>query len=283
MSAPTPAEIRSLVRLLDDDHPVVRAAVKRRVAELGDDLERGLAELEPEASGGWIPQLRRLRTEFQDERFREAWTSVLTQSKPDPERLEDALILLALRDAPSGMDEETLRGQLDSLARGFRLLVPRADFRHLALHLFGTGRFTGNEDDYYGPKNSNLAWVLQERRGNPILLACVMILVGRRIGLEIGGCNFPAHFLARYLCPESGRLYFIDCFNEGRVFPAELLLRHRPPGFEDAEEVIQVAAPVEVILGRVLRNLERALDQSGRPEEQRFARELWHRLAEGRR
>jgi regulator of sirC expression with transglutaminase-like and TPR domain len=283
MEVPTPAEIRSVVRLLDDEHPVVREAVRRRVAAWGEDWERGVAGMETELEADaemreGLAEVRRLRAEFRDERFREEWEAVLRSPRGEVERLEDALVLLARREAPPGTDEEGIRGKLDALARGFRILVPEADFRHLAVHLFGTGRFSGNEEDYYAPENSHLGWVLRERRGNPILLACVMMFVGRRVGLDIGGCNYPAHFLARHRCPDEGRLYLIDCFNEGRVFPAELLVKHRPPGFPDVAELVRDPAAVETILGRVLRNLDQAWERKGRKDEQRFVRELGRRL-----
>lgn len=55
--------------------------------------------------------------------------------------------------------------------------------------------FAGNRDDYDALENSNLGWVLAQRRGIPITLAVVLIRVARRAGHRAVGVNFPGHFL----------------------------------------------------------------------------------------
>lgn len=42
---------------------------------------------------------------------------------------------------------------------------------------------------------SHVRWVMQHRQGLPITLAVVLIELGRRVGLETYGVNFPGHFI----------------------------------------------------------------------------------------
>lgn len=57
--------------------------------------------------------------------------------------------------------------------------------------------FAGNADDYGALLNSNLAWVLEKRRGIPITLGVVLMGVARRAGHSAVGINFPGHFLVQ--------------------------------------------------------------------------------------
>jgi regulator of sirC expression with transglutaminase-like and TPR domain len=55
--------------------------------------------------------------------------------------------------------------------------------------------FEGNSDDYGSLDNSNLARVLDTRRGIPITLGVVLIQVARAAGRQAVGINFPGHFI----------------------------------------------------------------------------------------
>jgi len=269
------SEIPALLKLLDDEHPTVRAAVKKRLAALGPDFEGLLCQYAPEEAASLIPQAVKLRREFLREEFWRSWET-WRQLSSSVAKLEQGLTLLSDHLSGTVLD---IGGSLDALAAEFREIDPAGDARDLAAYLFASGRFSGNEGNYYAPGNSNLARVLADGQGNPILLACVMILVGDRVGLEVGGCNFPSHFLARYEDPEDGALYLIDCFNGGKVFSADTLIRHQPIDFPEVEAVVRLPASAEVIISRVLRNLDHAFERAGQPEEQGFMGELWQSMA----
>ena len=57
--------------------------------------------------------------------------------------------------------------------------------------------FKGAVDSYARFENSRLDYVLKERRGIPISLGIVAVLVSRNIGLTAQGINFPGHFLVQ--------------------------------------------------------------------------------------
>ncbi len=80
---------------------------------------------------------------------------------------------------------------LDELAAG----VSERTFAGLRRHLYDDVGFTGDARDYDDPTNSFLDVVLRRRRGLPILLATVMMEVGRRVGVGVLGIGMPMHFL----------------------------------------------------------------------------------------
>lgn len=74
--------------------------------------------------------------------------------------------------------------------------------------------FVGDTVDYYHPDNSSLSRVIERRKGLPILLACLWILIGEAAGVEVYGVGMPGHFLARVGGPEG---LLVDPFAGGRI------------------------------------------------------------------
>jgi regulator of sirC expression with transglutaminase-like and TPR domain len=89
-----------------------------------------------------------------------------------------------------------LAGALDTLDR-LAGECPDSTFEGLRHYLFHDVGFRGNREQYDDPRNSFLDLVLAGRTGLPILLATVMIEVGRRAGVPVVGIGMPMHFLVR--------------------------------------------------------------------------------------
>jgi regulator of sirC expression with transglutaminase-like and TPR domain len=131
---------------------------------------------------------------------------------PDAVPLDEAGLCIAAHADPS-VDVDAYLARFDELAAEVR--VPTLD--GLVRHLYSSGRFIGNNDDYYDPRNSFLNEVLDRRLGIPITLAVVGMEVGRRIGVPVWGVGLPGHFLVRDKVDPS---VFIDPFHRGRQLDA---------------------------------------------------------------
>ena len=81
------------------------------------------------------------------------------------------------------------------------------------------------EDEYNQPAASDLIQVIDGGPGLPITLSCVFLLVGRRLELEVDGCNCPGHFMARAIV--SGRPVLVDCFSGGRLLGDSIIMTLR--------------------------------------------------------
>lgn len=277
MSDPN-VELRSLVRLLDDEHPMVRSAVRSRLAAYGLGLREALITAVP---GLGTPELE-LALELSRHERRAIllgdWADWMAQPS-GVEKLERGHCLLAQYLDPAGAGDSDIPGMLSQLAMDHELECGEPDFRSLAEFLFASGRFRGARERYYHPESSNLLSVLKAGEGNPISLACIYILVGSRLGLDVGGCNYPVHFLARARSPQNGEVYLIDCYNEGRVIGARELIEHHPLTSDTVTNVVMTPAPAELVISRVLRNLENAFRRENQRREEEFMRHLWRKLA----
>ena len=74
---------------------------------------------------------------------------------------------------------------------------PDPTFDGLRRYLFHDLAFRGDREHYDDPRNSFLDLVLARRTGLPILLATVMMEVGRRAEVPVVGIGMPMHFLVR--------------------------------------------------------------------------------------
>ncbi len=89
----------------------------------------------------------------------------------------------------------------------------------LALDLRLTGEILRLDD----PGQTDIIEVCERRRGQPVMLATLYVLIGRGAGLEVSGIDFPGHFLVRVRTPEG--ITVIDPFIEGREVGASELTR----------------------------------------------------------
>lgn len=127
-------------------------------------------------------------------------------------------------------------------------------------YLFDDLGFSGNQQDYYDPRNSYLNDVLDRKLGIPISLGVIQMELARRMGVPLEGVSFPGHFLVRL--PVDEGLLVLDPYHKGRSVDAhELKLRARPHlgGNDiDDQQLLQILAPAShrAILMRMLRNLK---------------------------
>ena len=291
------AEDRNLIhilKLLDDESPTVRNRV-------WEQLEANLPAWEPDIRAR-LPELAQApRRRLEDllsgrarRGFRTSWLR-WRRLRGDMEKLEAALAGLSWylaedragrkrvgdgdgpvnneRRAPSGRDSglpprhPALAPLLDGLAADYLADGRASTPSSLAAWLFAEERFKGAETEYYDPANSDLVQVIGKRKGIPISLACVFMLVGHRLGMAIHGCDVPEHFLTR--APEGGRELIIDCFDGGKIIEGERLGQLEQKYAPEFSRLVRTPAEPEAIVARILRNLINAYHLAGdRPASQ---------------
>ena len=259
-----------LIKLLNDETPEVQEQVIKALCAFGygltDEIKRQSIEVDDER----CDLLREVSARRRRSRLFERWKTCLSLID-DKEKLEGAFCLLAeyeLSEDTAG----TLTILLDQFASGYQEKHGNADVFTLAHYLFRTSGLSGcDQNEYYNPAASNLVSVIRRGRGLPISLACIYLLVGKRLGLDIEGCNVPNHFLARAIAGD--RLILVDCFNGGATLDVAQLI---PKGYDAAEQIagIRRGASVATILQRVLSNLSQAHSYEKNDSEATFFIEL---------
>ena len=141
----------------------------------------------------------------------------------------------------------------------------------LRAFLFKETRLTGNQEEYYDPRNSDLAWGIAEGRSNPLGLCLIFMLVGRRLNFEIEGVNFPGHFMCRIF--EDGYPLIIDCYDHGQLHLQSTLLES-PELSRTQRSLLRQAVDPGTILQRLLNNLHQSLEHAARDEDARLIKQL---------
>jgi regulator of sirC expression with transglutaminase-like and TPR domain len=173
---------------------------------------------------------------------------------PAAVRLDDAALSMAA--VLQARDTAPAAGILDELAAG----CTSRSLDGVRRHLFDDLGFAGDAEQYDAPRNSFLDVVLARRRGLPILLATVVIEVGRRCGVPCVGIGMPMHFLVRaaddeeaFIDPFSGEA--LDRLGARRRF--EVLSGGRLPWDDRHLE----PTPARLIVLRMLTNLRAAYER----------------------
>ncbi|HLP40153.1 MAG TPA: transglutaminase-like domain-containing protein [Fibrobacteria bacterium] len=261
-------QIRSILRLLDDDSPKVRDRMWELVSA---NLPAWASTLRASAGGLASGPRRRLLDLLADsdrEVIRSSWGEWRTLPG-EAEKLEAALEFLSVYLArQAGEPESSLGPILDGLAAEYLALGSAPTPTGLARFLFVAKGLRGANTEYYDPRNSDLLNVLRTGRGIPISLACIYILVGRRLGLDIAGCDVPEHFLTR--AQEGGKTVIIDCYDGGRALGRDRLVLLERKYAPDFNRLIKARASAESMVARVLRNLINAFHLAGRKDASEF-------------
>jgi regulator of sirC expression with transglutaminase-like and TPR domain len=127
--------------------------------------------------------------------------------------------------------------------------------------LFHDWGFRGNIEHYNDPRNSLIDQVLKRRKGLPLTLCIIYLLVAERLEITLEPVALPGHFLVGYYNEKEP--FFIDPFEQGLFRDSEEvfdLLRSR----KIVPQVSDLApSSIREVLSRNCRNLHNHYLQSG--------------------
>lgn len=263
----------ALTGLLDDPSPAVRRSLLVHFAKHGResvDFLRHVASQPDHALAGhanWF--LRELDFSDPVAEFRGFIRSLNYE-------LETGALLLSRTIHPD-LDIGASCTQLDRMAARCRELIAepatvRDKCRVMNRVLFHEFALRGNTEHYADPLNSFLDQVLIRRKGIPISLSIVYLLVAERLGLSLEPVGLPGHFMVG--CYAEELPFYIDPFSAGRFISASeavaMLRQHTPsPSIADL-----APTPVREVLCRCCRNLVNHYSVANDPEHARLFAEF---------
>ncbi len=181
--------------------------------------------------------------------------------------LRDGMAAISLLDQESRTSRiEVLRG-LDGLADGWFNQLPEGAPRddkvlNLMAFLFGKDRFVGNAEDYYSLDNCFIHRVLEHKRGLPVTLSILAVILAEEAGLPLYGIGLPLHFIVGYFQGPKG-IRFFDCFDGGREVTKEECVQYLHSRGIFFHPQLLSPCDNEAILNRVLVNIKHIAQRSG--------------------
>jgi len=250
----SPAEREAFASLLDDTSPAVRKQLLAHFLARADAAKRFLVTL---AEGKHRELAWHARWFLNELHFCDPAAEFRGFIRSLNYELETGSLLLARTVMPAA-DFGGCELMLDRLAARCRELIAepasvRTRCRVINRVLFHEEGFRGNTEHYTDPLNSLLPEVLARKKGLPITLGIVYLLVAQRIGVELEPVGLPGHFMVG--CYSENTPFYIDAFEQGTFrTPGEVVMFLRAQGLEPSIGDL-APAPVREVLCRCCRNL----------------------------
>ncbi len=274
-------EIEALVRLIDDPDGIVYSSVMGRLQAIGTDA---------------VPYLNDARLFF-----------------PDPfvqDRIDQVIRSINLEDVKNSLVRDFEQGCYDLLSSWITLSslrYPDIDddkirvgiarirsdiwvelnenltaleqvkvFNRIFFEKYG---FAANHENYHSAQNSFVNKVLESRKGNPLSLSMVYLIVAQALDMPVFGVNLPEHFVLAYtgrafdpvtLKMEDNKvLFYINPFGQGQLFSTQgvekfikqLKIESSPKFFNPCDNRIMIL--------RAINNLVAAYSFSAETENQK--------------
>ncbi|TAE23798.1 MAG: hypothetical protein EAZ92_14215 [Candidatus Kapaibacterium sp.] len=265
------SEFQALISLLDDTDETVCRAVRQKLKSYGGSIVPCLRNIwatgQATKDEHILHSLVLVIQSFQQDALLELLEMVKESGDTGKDiDLETAVILLSRFGYPE-TEPATMKQQLDAIALRIHALFMKAPV-HNELNLllsinqafFEEEAFYGAEDkEYHDPDNSYLFTLLHGKRGIPISLCAVYLLVAERTGVSLQGVGMPAHFIVYH--PELD--IFIDTFNKGAFLSRDDCKRFiQGAGFTYETSMLGRVSNVAILL-RMIRNLVFAYTKRG--------------------
>lgn len=114
-------------------------------------------------------------------------------------------------------------------------------------------RFRPNIQNFYAPNNSMINMVLETRKGNPISLCVIYMLIAHKLKLPLYGVNLPKQFILTF--KNQDMQFYISVFNKGLVFSRADIDNHiQQENLSPSPSFYEPCTTQEIVV-RVFRNL----------------------------
>ncbi len=225
-------EVIALITLLDDPDEVIYSQVKERFVTLGPPAIPHL-ETAWENSFDAIMQ-KRIEIIIHTIQFEILQKALKQWAKEEHDDLLKGILILARYQYPD-LDENKIRKQLLQIKQDVWLelqedLTALEKVKIINHILFEVHQFSGNITNYHAPQNSFINNVLESKKGNPLMLSVVYMLICKELSIPVYGINLPQHFVLAYLNDyanlidannhtlSNNILFYINPFSKGLMF-----------------------------------------------------------------
>ena len=263
----SPSQLDALISLLDDSDWEVKQHVREKLIDLGAAV---IPVLEQKWEESFNPVLQKeLEDLVHDLQFGLVKQRLKAWKESQEQDLLEGLWILNTYQYPD-LELETLQASVHQLyveawTYFAKDLQPLDQVKILNHVFFKQLQFSGNTKNFHSPSNSMLSMVLESKKGNPISLCSLYLLVAKKLKLPIYGVNLPNLFVLIYSQGEDS--FYINAFNKGVIFSRgdlsnyleQLKIEPQPAFFDPCSHL--------AIVMRFLKNLTSAFEKLGETDK----------------
>ncbi|MEI7662894.1 MAG: transglutaminase-like domain-containing protein [Bacteroidota bacterium] len=277
MPAPTGnTTLAALIKLLDEPDEHAFSLVREQLFSVGTDA---LEPLERTLENTFDPlvqeRIRYIVEKLNSENLYVDFVNWLNLGSDD---LLKGFILVTRTQFPS-LDETDIIVQIEQIKMDIWLelhenLTAMENIRVMNHILFDLHNFDGNKSEMAAPQNSYINTFLESRKGSPLSLGILFIILAQKLGLPVYGVNLPQHFILAYLTEpglenpgEDDVLFYVNPFNRGTVFTRrEIELFIKQMKIKPETSFFAPCTNADIIR-RLIDNLIFSYNQEGSPEK----------------
>jgi regulator of sirC expression with transglutaminase-like and TPR domain len=225
-------EVIALITLLDDPDEMIYSQVKERFVTLGLPAIPHL-ETAWENSFDAIMQ-KRIETIIHTIQFEALQRALKAWAEEESDDLLKGVLILSRYQYPD-LDEQKVRKLIHQIKQDVWLelhedLTAMEKVKILNHVIFEIHQFSGNITNYHAPQNSFINNVLESKKGNPLMLSIIYMLICKELSIPVYGINLPQHFVLAYINDyanlmdathktfSNNILFYINPFSKGLIF-----------------------------------------------------------------
>jgi regulator of sirC expression with transglutaminase-like and TPR domain len=211
-------ELKALISLLDDEDSEVLGHVEEKIISFGDAI---IPMLEEQWENSFNPDMqKRIEDIIHTLQFDSLKKRLQDWYKSGEHDLLEGIWIIATYQYPD-LTLDKLQQQLEQMYYEAWLefksdVHPFDQVKILNSVIFGKLKFRANTKNFHAPANSMINVVLESRKGNPISLCVIYMLVAQKLKLPVYGVNLPSLFILTYKSKEVQ--FYIHAFNRGLIF-----------------------------------------------------------------
>ena len=257
-------ELSAIVSLLEDDDMEVAAHVEEKLMSMGTDI---IPFLEKEwMSNSLIPFVReKIENIIHSLQYELLSEKLVAWKTSGAEDLLEGMMLVANYQYPDL--------NLKFLSRKFEQyyhetwrefseeLSPMEQVKILNDVFFNKFKFRPNAKNFHSRANGMINVVLESKRGNPLSLCVIYMLLAQRLKLPVFGVNLPNLFILTYKAEHTQ--FYINVFNNGIIFTPDDIGNYIDQlNLPRQDSFYQPCNHVDIVV-RALRNLASSFEKLG--------------------
>ena len=267
-------KLKALLSLLDDTDQEVVNHVKEKLLSLGEDV---IPVLEKEWEANFSPLVQeRIENLIHQMQYVSLRDRLKAWKQNEQENLLKGLWIISTYQYPD-LDYAQLKAQFEQLYYEAWIEYKETssaidEIQTLNYIFFRVMKFSPNTKNFHSPGNSMINIVLESKKGNPISLCVIYMLIAQRMKIPLHGVNLPNLFVLMY--KNEMDQFYINVFNKGLIFSRadidnyikQLKLSPKDSYYEPCENLD--------IMIRIMRNLTICFEKLGETDKIQEVQEL---------
>ncbi len=278
-------DIRALIHLLDDPDDEVSNVVTCSLRELGTDII-------PELENAWEKTIdhyyqRKIENIIQDIQFMNVKNNLADWKESGASDLLEGACWIARYQYPY-LENVDVQRSIQMISDDIWLelnnkLTALEKIRIINHFIYDVHRLSRNHKNIHSPRNSFINLVLEGKKGNPLSLGIIYLLVAKNLDIPVCGINLPKIFLLAYLDDQLSRrnktsfrevLFYINPYQRGSVLGEREIDHYLAQQKIAPKKSFYTPCSNKTIIERLLLNLVLSYEKSGYREKSEDMKEL---------